>query len=74
MHKYYAITGRVTGGDEDVCCIIEAETSTAARSAFISNLAEQEGWSEEELASRTAEGDGIIINSCVVSQTPINFA
>lgn len=73
--KYYAVTGRMCGDDEDTVELITAESSDEAAEEFKRRKWEYTGMEGEELAEAQAEaeanGEGVFINHILVSTAPI---
>lgn len=71
--RYYAVTGRVPGDDEDVTHIYQAESRDHAVEQFKDAL--WSGQSEEDRASmEKSEGTDTYINTVIVSDSPLSDA
>lgn len=68
--KWYAVTGRLHGDDEDTCWVYQCSDVVAARGEFIKNM---RGFNDilPEDVDRLGEDANVYINSVVVSATPI---
>lgn len=78
--KYYLVTGRMIGDDEDTTLTYDANSRDAAVAAYIEELWEKEkvlGYSDpgepdaEWRARLEANGEGVVINGVFVSYAPI---
>lgn len=69
--KWWAITGRVIGDDEDTLHVVRAATRQAAVRMFWLRLMREEGFTDDELAGRDMFDDSWCVNTVVSSWTPI---
>lgn len=77
MSKFYAVTGRIHGDDEDTCFTFEADFTEDARRIFADMLFNSRGWSARDRVREIEEhgGDlGCYINQVLISETPIREA
>lgn len=71
-YRFYAVSGRVCGDDEDTTLVIKAEDRTSALAEYREQMMAINGLSTSELEHLEANGEGIFINSVVMSTAPIH--
>lgn len=74
--RYFLLTGRIIGDDEDVSFPVEAETEQRAIEAYIElmwslDLAHYAGASDPRRVHADENGEGCVINGIFESASPI---